>query len=220
MIILVNGPPGAGKDHCADYLVKKHSFTHITFKDSLFCDTAKHFGVSLEWLQRNYQDREWKETPNLKLDGYSPRQALIHVSENIMKPAYGLGVYGRRTAEKILAGNYTNGVVSDCGFVEEAIEVMNVLSATHHIFMIQLFRNGCSYEHDSRRFIRAQPVVETKILNYDTESGDYFSSTSLDIPCYQIHNNGTVLQFEEAITDILNKQKKEKNERTKNRRNS
>ena len=92
MILIFNGPPGSGKDLCCEYL-KSKGFEHIEFKNQLYVETIKYFGVDKQWFFDGYT-RERKEIKEPLLNGMSRREAMIHVSENVLKPKYGNVYFG------------------------------------------------------------------------------------------------------------------------------
>ena len=100
MIILFNGPPASGKDCAADYF-KDKGYKHLSFKYQLFKETFKYFDVTEEWFMTDYDNRTVKEHPSLHLGGFSRREAMIHVSENVIKPKRGLDYFGKMVAEEI-----------------------------------------------------------------------------------------------------------------------
>ena len=82
-VVIFNGPPGCGKD-AACLLYKNMGYTHLSFKEELFKETFKFFGVSKEWFMKGYENRDIKEkpVPQLKVSGksFSRRDAMIYVS--------------------------------------------------------------------------------------------------------------------------------------------
>ena len=100
MIILFNGPPGSGKDLAADWF-KKKGFKHLSFKYQLFKETIKYFDVDEAWFMEGYNNREIKEIPSTLLGNMSRREAMIYVSEKVIKPKRGLDYFGNLVADEI-----------------------------------------------------------------------------------------------------------------------
>jgi hypothetical protein len=150
MHVIFNGPPGSGKDEACHFLKTNYGYKHLQMKDELFIDTAEYYGVSLEWFMNGYDDRTLKEFPRDELGGISKRQALIHVSETVMKPKHGKDYYGRKTAEKM--DQVSSYCFSDGGFIEEILPVINTIGQ-ENICIVQLYRTGCSFSSDSRNYI-------------------------------------------------------------------
>jgi hypothetical protein len=200
MHVIFNGPPGSGKDEACHFLKTNYGYKHLQMKAELFIDTAKHFNVTLEWFMNGYNDRTLKEFPRDELNGLSKRQALIHVSENVMKPKYGKDYYGRKTAEKI--DQVSSYCFSDGGFIEEILPVINTVGQDK-ICLVQLYRTGCSFSSDSRNYING-------ILQDDlgTQEGSIQNSKqpTLLIRMYRLHNNTSVSDFHQMIRKILRKE--------------
>ena len=149
-IVILNGPPGCGKDTIGGALLGIRSGCVLTsFKYDLYRVTAEHYRMELEELLRVAQDRELKEEVHPSL-GVTPREALIHVSEDICKPRLGKGYFGVKALQRVESIKYLNEVIfTDGGFTEE-VEVF--LAAGYEVVIVQLHGRG-SFEHDSRRYI-------------------------------------------------------------------
>jgi hypothetical protein len=185
MILILNGPPGSGKDKACLYL-KQKGVKHLSFKYHLFTATADHFNVDLKWFMKDYDDRILKEQPEEKLNGYSRRTALIHVSENIIKPLYGKDFFGVKASEEIAEqGQYC---FSDGGFQEELAPIINKFGAKR-IVIIQLTREGCDFSSDSRRYFNGN-LVQEYVLGHETKIyHPYILKDKIDIRTYRVHNN-------------------------------
>ena len=201
MNFIFNGPPGSGKDEACYFLKVNCAYKHLQFKDQLFIDTAEHFDVSLKWFLADYNNRALKETPMSELNGMSKREALIHVSENIIKPKYGKEYFGVKTAEKVDPS--LNYCFSDGGFVEEIHPLINKLGRDK-ICIVQLYRTGCSFSSDSRNYIDGILTEELGIK--DSESSFKNSEPRIPIRMYRIHNNTSVSDFHQMIKRILRKE--------------
>lgn len=173
--IILNGPPGCGKDTIANCMVEKQSRPYIKrqFKDALYAFTAKHFEVDLDKFIHYASDRTLKDSCSLAgLGGRTPRQALIHVSEDILKPRYGNDFFGQVEAGSLREcagrnGGIVNVIYPDGGFTDEVMAVGNELDS---LIIIRLHRNGFSFEGDSRNYIHL-PDTE-KRLSVDINLAD------------------------------------------------
>lgn len=203
MIIIFNGPPGSGKDEAASYF-KNRGFKHLSFKYVLFKETVEYFGVSYEWFMENYDDRSIKERPEKPLRGMSRREALIHVSEEVIKPVEGLDFFGRCVAEEIEDGK--DYVVSDGGFIEELTPIINKIG-TENIVLVQLTRDGCDYSADSRRYFDGN-LIKEYVLNHQTPiKKQHVLPHKFTIKTYRIHNNSTVKDFHGVLQEIYQLEK-------------
>lgn len=167
LLVMLNGPPGIGKDELADRMVaSKHlssfiGFTKQEMKESLYAEVAKHYSVSRDCVYELNADRDSKEKPNELFGGLSVRQAMIHVSEDILKPEYGEGIFGSRAAELALYNRSDRVVVSDTGFADEIVELVKPFEKA---VIIRLRAAGFDFRGDSRSYVtlgnRAEHVRE------------------------------------------------------------
>lgn len=164
LCIIFNGPPGCGKDTLANKMVELGAFRKQQFKDVLYEHTARHFQVDLDKYTHAASTRELKDSKSFAgLGGRTPRQALIHVSEDIYKPRFGADYFGRATADNIrkLKGRVrgpVNVVFPDGGF---DLEIPPVESEFGALLYIRLHRNGFTFEGDSRNYVYL-PDTETR----------------------------------------------------------
>ena len=202
MIILFNGPPGSGKDFAADYF-KQFGFKHLSFKYQLFKETIKYFNVDEKWFMERYNTRSEKEMPSALLNHMSCREAMIHVSEDVIKPKKGLDYFGNLVADEIdLSKNY---VISDGGFIHELIPVLEKVG-TDNFILVQLTREGHDFSSDSRRYFQGQTLEREFVLGHETHiDNKYVLPKIFDIKMYRIHNNAGIEQFEWALEEIYQK---------------
>lgn len=209
MIIIFNGPPGSGKDESASYF-KRRGFKHLSFKYVLFKETIAFFGVDKEWFMNGYNDRSIKERPEELLDGMSRRQAMIYVSEDITKPAFGNDVFGVYVANEVEDGK--DYAISDGGFEEELIPLINRAGADN-IVLVQLTREGCDYSSDSRRYFNGKLIEEYVIQKPTSINPDHMLPSEFPIRTYRVHNNGSVEEFHQILHDIYEKETNEQSKR-------
>lgn len=206
MILIFNGPPGSGKDAAADFFIRK-GFVHVSFKEELFNETIKFFDVDAEWFMTGYMDRSIKERSEGLLEGMSRREAMIFVSEEVIKPLHGKDYFGVIASSRIEDGK--DYCFSDGGFVEELLPVINNPSA-NQVILIQLTRNGCDFSSDSRRYFDGH-LVEQIILEKETPvSNIHVLPHRFPVRMYRVHNNGTLQQFEDALQTIYEKERHDK----------
>lgn len=156
--VLLNGPPGVGKDTLAQALIP-YGFTPMAFKEALYDTTIKYFKLDLDaaeefmrrCTQRDLKDEVWE------LTGLTPRVMLIMTSENVIKPLHGKGYFGRLAARYAEARGITTAIFSDSGFEEEAAELQNYFD---QLIIIHLYRDGCTFLKDSRKYIRGPESAE------------------------------------------------------------
>lgn len=152
-IIILNGPPGCGKDTIAAHLTgHRYPAVKASFKQPMFDIDFSMLGVYLydEFIDL-YNDREQKEKPQVILGGKSPRQFMILISEDVMKPVFWDHYFGRRMVEEIHEMYRDLAVViSDGGFTEE---INPLVKAGHEVHICRLHRDGFTFAGDSRDYI-------------------------------------------------------------------
>ena len=160
-IIILNGPPGVGKDTIANLIAEKTPFfEHMRFKIPLYADTARYFSINIPTFIDWAEDRNAKEAPVIQTATglISPREALIHVSEDLVKPAFGNDHYGLLAAKKILLSKSKSNVIfSDGGFVEELLPIANLC---HKLWIVRLHRKDFNFNTDSRDYISDKIIEE------------------------------------------------------------
>jgi hypothetical protein len=148
---ILNGPPGIGKDTIAKYVTDHdNTFKQLEFKSGLYVATAERYGVDKSWFKRVAVDRILKETPLSLLGNISPREAMIDTSENYIKPKFGKEYFGRALVRASEEHPVDNFVISDGGFVEEALAI---IEAGHTVHVIQLRHPNFNYNNDSRDYV-------------------------------------------------------------------
>ena len=201
MIVIFNGPPASGKDEAASIFKERYGFGNLSFKYQLFKETCKHFEVDERWFMQGYNNRDLKEKPELALNNMSRREAMIYVSEDLIKPKKGLDYFGRLVAEEIEEGKHY--AIADGGFVEELEPLIEKVGA-ENIVIVQLTREGYDYSTDSRRYFNGN-VIKEYCINFETQIDKaYVLNEEMDITTYRVHNNGSVRNFHRILTDIYN----------------
>lgn len=157
-VLILNGPPGCGKDTLAE-LLKRHGYAVASFKRPMFDIAIAMSGMSREQFMYEYNDRAMKEHPQPHLAGKSYREFMIHISEDVMKSLFGDSIFGERAAETCYAAAAEgfNVVFADGGFVDE---VMAICEAGYDVTVVRLHRDGYTFNGDSRKYIY-HPDVKT-----------------------------------------------------------
>lgn len=192
-IIIANGPPGTGKDTFADYVVSIFpGAVKARFKDVLYRYSYENWRIE----RRDMSYDEWialcndpvaKEIPvewlgSIKVPMRSPRQALIYVSEKVLKAQYGQDAVALRTVAvlKHMYPDWANMVFvfSDGGFNNEVNLLLTEFGISRKdMYIYRIDKKGCSFAGDSREYIH----------DFNT----------------QIYNNGAMSTFLAEIRNIF-----------------
>jgi len=105
----------------------------------------------------------------MSLGYYSSREALIHVSENIMKPKLGQDYYGRKFLEKVERSPERYSFAADGGFKNE---VLPLLDAGYQVVVAQLERSGVTFEGDSRKLLDKDDFKDYINIKFTTISNN------------------------------------------------
>ena len=158
-IILLNGPPRSGKDIAATFIRKDlgaDKCTNFPTKQPLW-DIFQAMFAFTEMQLHNMVNTQQKDIQQDMLNGFTPREVLIELSEQFIKPRFGNGFFGEILARRISNSPCMYATVSDTGFTEEVRELTRKFSRSD-IFCIQLERDGCSFDADSRHYIDCDSI--------------------------------------------------------------
>lgn len=203
-VILFNGAPNSGKDASASILKEIFGFGAIhAFKDELYKATAKHYDVDLDQFVTMARDRILKEAKTRILvdnkgktllarivsfvmnlfsnQGISPRQALIHVSENLIKPVHGNDFFGKQLANTINLSKEEYFFIPDSGFIDE---LRPLVEAGHEVYVVRIHRDGCTFQNDSRSCMTDELLSEFGLKGID------------------LYNNGTLEDLKDGLLGI------------------
>lgn len=180
-VIIFSAPPSSGKDIACEHLKELYpeKVNHLQFKTRLIELTQAFFMVSPSRWKFLYQ-REYKEKPTEFLSGLSPRNALIHISENVIKPYFGNDYFGKALADSLKEGW---NIVSDGGFESEMIPVIEEVGIDN-FYIVQIKREGFTFEGDSRNYIDKEKLnvkLNNFITIYNDRSKELFLSVVEDV---------------------------------------
>ena len=182
-IILLNGPPGSGKDEIATYLSStksSHKYHHLKFANCLvwMCsymfDSFSDFDYSYETFKKS----------KIGLNGETGRDLMISLSETTIKPILGKDVWTkfmiRRIEDTDDTGfmNLMDGyVISDTGFPNEVTDIKERFPEKD----VQLWRIITSEDQnpfgkDSRRYLDNPNKI---IVNEKTGLEDLYAKVDI-----------------------------------------
>lgn len=88
--------------------------------------------------------------------GMSPREFMIWISEDVIKPKFGKDYFGVRFNQKVKECD-APVVCTDGGFPDEIIALIN---AGNEVKLCRLHRDGFTFAGDSRNYIRINPYYQ------------------------------------------------------------
>lgn len=163
-VIILNGPPRSGKDMAATFIKKDMRNVGVfTFKKPLIRIFQATVPVSNDH-HHSMLNTDLKDVESQWCGGMTPRQYLIKISQEWLKPVFGDDALGKWLAYDIQTTPCEFAVIPDGGFNDEA----KVLAGTfgyNNVYVIHLYRDGTDYSNDSRGYIDLPGIVYGKINN-------------------------------------------------------
>lgn len=176
MIIILNGPPGCGKDTLGELIHRQAGMVKVNFKSPMWEIAKASLGeVTYNKFCQLYDNRDTKEAPQDFLGGFSPREFFIHISERWCKPVFGDEYFGERFLSTVRAMDTYDFIVTDGGFPKE---LEPTLKAHLRVVVVRLHREGFTFKGDSRDYYRDDafnhlpPLLRPKFLDIELISGD------------------------------------------------
>ncbi len=202
-VILLNGPPGSGKDTAAEILTQKMAAEKLKatmntpgadvmkrkFSDPVKIGTHASYGI-FDTGKDDYELLKDNSLPEFL--GLTPRQAYIKHSEEYMKPIHGQDVYGRIACNMIEKDEIS--IFADSGFMAEALPLTPTVGH-QNVVQVRIFRDGCDFSNDSRSYWYAPEIQQVDVLN-----------------------NGSILQLEDQLLSTIERAMKCKQNSTKSKR--
>jgi hypothetical protein len=180
-LILLNGPPGSGKDTIADALVQIFSNAEVEkFAKPIKEHCKAIYGLTQEQWDEVDSSQDAKAAPHPYFFGQSCRQVQINFSELFLKPTHGKDIFGKLLFRRVEASTADYFFISDSGFKEEAEKVIEEFG-NENVTLVRIHRDGCDYSIDSRSYVYLPENVRQ----------------------ITIQNNGTVAEAVDKITTFL-----------------
>ena len=149
-ILLLNAPPGAGKDHGAKYITKQFMGAKLD-KFARVLKERTHALYGFPWRAWDYYE-DCKDLPNDDFYGKTPRECYIAVSETYFKVQHGDRIFGQILADELDKYDWELIAISDSGFMEEA-EVLIEKYGDANVVLARIFREDCDFSKDSRDYL-------------------------------------------------------------------
>jgi hypothetical protein len=192
VVFILNGPSKSGKNMLTDWANEKLKAVYpFSFAAPLkrICAHiiwgAEHVGFDQLALLEQNKDKEGYGC----LEAVTPRDILIALSEDVIKPLCGQEYFGRVAMMRLVYLIEKHGaecfIASDGGFAVELDPIIRFFGSGN-VFVINLCREGCTYESDSRGYL----------------TPEQFSSPPSFLT---LHNNGTPEEVRESFSDLITK---------------
>lgn len=177
-IFVLNAPAQTGKDTIANHFVDGVDVMKVAFKDPMYEIFMASTGLKFHEFHTLYETPGWKDTPQEITNGKTPREFMIHISENFIKPFYGKDYFGKwvgnyiQHMERESIGEEVVWVIPDSGFQGEFDALKAVLG--DRLNLISLSREGhTTFTGDSRGWVFDwDDDGEDKCREFDTTNGN------------------------------------------------
>ncbi len=181
MFLLLNGPPGVGKDtlfkQIGESTYLPNDFHRIAFADIL--KSAVHVFFGLDPNPAAFE--AVKDTPLPEFGGLTPRQVYIDFAETYIRPKYGVDFFAKGAANKIKKHGLKHSLIvfTDLGFYEEGAYLRQEFPDVE-MCVVQMYREGCSFKTDSRGYVSIP-----------------------DRPLFKLHNNSSPRQMYTTLNKLV-----------------
>lgn len=168
-VIILNGPPGIGKDTLCKSFLDSLPYTgypiwveHGSFAKPLKKINQTIYNLTDDELKEYDTNHVLKNTPQDRFFGKSWRQVNIDVSFDL-KRQFGQDYFGKHIVQRIIMreqiapSEKLNIIITDGGFKEETIPLINKFGK-ENVHVIKLLREGCDFSSDSRKYLDAEEL--------------------------------------------------------------
>ena len=194
-IIAICGFQGSGKDTLANILIKKYGYKKLSFGSTVKEVASIIFNWDRKMLEGDTKEsREWREkvdvwwSNKLGINNLTPRYILQQVGTDLFRNHFHKDIWVNCLEKKLL--DYDKVVITDCRFPNE-LKTLNKYNAT----IIQIYRGNLPEWFNDVKLGKREPPKELH------ESETSWIKEPFD---YIIKNNGTIIELENEIKNIIN----------------
>ena len=194
-IIAICGFQGSGKDTLANILTKNYGYKKLSFGSTVKDVASIIFNWDRKMLEGDTKEsREWREkvdvwwSNKLGINNLTPRYILQHVGTDLFRNHFHKDIWINCLEKKLL--DYDKVVITDCRFPNE-LKTLNKYNAT----IIQIYRGNLPEWFNDVKLGKREPPKELH------ESETSWIKEPFD---YIIKNNGTIIELENEIKNIIN----------------
>lgn len=213
-VVIFNSAANTGKDVAVNFLKDYFGTGEIlAFKDELYKDTARHFGIDVNDLVEYHNDRDLKEVPDLMFGKYlnNPVKqyffSLLYFIGVLINNRYlmSLGYYSSRESLIHVSEDLVKPIKGEeyYGYqlahkIEQSSEtffftgdggfkkeIVPLLESGYNVCVAQLIRSGATFEGDSRSLLIKDDFKEYNNITFTT-----------------IDNNGSLDDLYKSIVDF------------------
>ena len=179
MIILLNGPPGCGKDTIAKIIKKKIGSRDYKMAKPIKDAFSALFGIQGALLHELLEERKDEAFFTAKAN-ITPREVLIKLSEDFMKPLFGDDCFGHVAVNNLGKIAWKHLTISDSGFNSEVPPICEAFGYDK-VKAILIKRPNCNWDSREKLDCKKLGIQEAKINNlYDLELLDAQVNRILD----------------------------------------
>lgn len=202
-VLFLNGPRSSGKDTIASAMryYGRSNLVMMKFASPIADSLMGMFQIPKSVWNAMYVTGI-KERPNNRLDGMSPREAMIWLSEDIIKPRFGKEFFGRIAAKLIKDMDDEElwnkvFVFSDSGFAYEIASFIDELKISpDDVYLANIHREGCNFVGDSRSYVMPDECGIPRANWYIIENND--TVDALEPAAAMLYHSITAVKGEEA----------------------
>lgn len=159
-IVGFSGPPGSGKDSIA---IQIQSLLTEQIESQILSLAAPMRQMGMNFLGFNPDDdrayAKAKEEKQAMFGGNTLREFMIEISENYIKPRYGLDFWARRLmVDCNELDDHSLLLIPDFGFMSEIMYLQSQVGCDN-VLTVQLARQGHTFKNDSRRYVGGDNTV-------------------------------------------------------------
>jgi hypothetical protein len=194
MIIGICGFQSSGKDTVGDLLVNKYCFKKLSFASIIKDILSIMFGWSRDKLEGSTkEDREWRETVDtwwankLNMPQLSPRYVMRYFGTDLFRNHWHPDIWVK--VVECQMSKYENIVITDCRFENEINMIKQYGGKLIHIYR--------ELPHWFNDYKTGKDSIESSQLHPSEIS---WIRHPFD---YEIHNNSTLMDLSNKISDIM-----------------
>lgn len=168
-VVLVNGPPGAGKDTAGRALCTSLTGDNIRImKMARRLKESVHADYGMPNVPHDYFE-DCKDEPHPAFFGKTPRQAYIDKSELMIKPVLGDQFYGKIFLRDLLYERERGlrmAIITDTGFASECVPLLEIVPTSRILLLrVHAESRGKSFAGDSRSYIDLPGILTVDLEN-------------------------------------------------------